>query len=54
MRQIADEPWLDTPVITRTQTELKTLRIASGTVAEVLATKSPVPPDAAVYDAQGQ
>jgi len=33
VRQIADEPWLDTPVINRTQTEPKTLRIASGTVA---------------------
>ena len=46
--------WLDTPVITHTKSELKTLRIAGGTVAEVLETKWAVPSDAAVYDAQGQ
>ena len=46
--------WLDTPVITRTTTELKTLRIANGSIAEILETKSVVPSDAAVYDAQGQ
>lgn len=47
-------PWLDTPVITHTRTELKKLRIANGAVAEVLDVKSAVPADAAVYDAQGQ
>ncbi|MDM0031861.1 amidohydrolase [Variovorax sp. J22P271] len=48
------KPWLDTPVIAHTKTELKTLRIANGAVADVLEAKSAVPPDAAVYDAQGQ
>ncbi|HYP71594.1 MAG TPA: hypothetical protein VEP93_11955, partial [Variovorax sp.] len=48
------KPWLDTPVITRTRTELKTLRIANGAVAEILEAKSVAPSDAAVYDAQGQ
>ena len=46
--------WLDAPVITHTRSELKTLRIARGAVAEILETRSTVPPDAAVYDAQGQ
>ena len=46
--------WLDTSVITHTKTELKTLRIADGKIAEILDTKSAVPSDAAVYDAQGQ
>ena len=46
--------WLDASVITHTKTELKTLRIADGKVAEILDTTSVVPPDAAAYDAQGQ
>mgnify|MGYP003583440722 CR=1 FL=1 len=46
--------WLDTPVITRTRTELKTLRIANGAVAEILGANSAVPSGVAVYDAQGQ
>ena len=46
--------WLDAPVITHTNTGLKTLRIADGKIAEILDTKSAVPPDAASYDAQGQ
>ncbi|MBS0451401.1 MAG: amidohydrolase family protein [Proteobacteria bacterium] len=47
-------PWLDRPVITRTRTELKTLRIANGAVAEIMDAKSAIPPGAAVFDAQGQ
>src|SRR5262245_43019825 len=46
--------WLDASVITHTNTELKTLRIADGKVAAILDTTSVVPPDAAAYDAQGQ
>ncbi|MFC5607679.1 amidohydrolase [Variovorax soli] len=46
--------WLDKPVITRTKTELKTLRIANGAVAEILDAKAAVPAGAAAYDAQGQ
>lgn len=47
-------PWLDTPVITHTRTELKTLRIAGGKVAEILDARPAVPSDTAVFDAQGQ
>jgi cytosine/adenosine deaminase-related metal-dependent hydrolase len=46
--------WLDAPVITHTRTELKTLRIADGDIAEILDTTSAIPPAAEVYDAQGQ
>lgn len=46
--------WLDAPVITHTNTELATLRIAQGKIAEVLGAKAALPPDAVVYDAQGQ
>lgn len=46
--------WLDMPVITRTKTELKTLRIANGAVAEILDGKVSLPADAAAFDAQGQ
>ena len=46
--------WLDAPVITHTSTELKTLRIADGTIAEILDANSAIPPDAASFDAQGQ
>jgi cytosine/adenosine deaminase-related metal-dependent hydrolase len=46
--------WLDTPVITHTKTELKTLRIADGKIAEILDIKSTIAPGAAVHDAQGQ
>jgi cytosine/adenosine deaminase-related metal-dependent hydrolase len=48
------KPWLDAPVITQTSTELKTLRIADGKIAEILDTKATIAPDAAAYDAQGQ
>lgn len=48
------KPWLDAPVITHTRTELKTLRIADGKIAEILDAKMAVPPDAAAFDAQGQ
>jgi cytosine/adenosine deaminase-related metal-dependent hydrolase len=46
--------WLDAPVITHTSTELKTLRIADGKIAEILDANSAIPPDAASFDAQGQ
>ena len=46
--------WLDAPVITHTSTELKTLRIADGTIAEILDANSALPPDATSFDAQGQ
>jgi cytosine/adenosine deaminase-related metal-dependent hydrolase len=46
--------WLDAPVITHTSTELKTLRIADGRIAEILDANSAIPPDAASFDAQGQ
>ena len=46
--------WLDMPVITRTKTELKTLRIANGAVAAILDGKASLPADAAAFDAQGQ
>ena len=46
--------WLDAPVITHTNTELKTLRIAEGKIAEILDAKSAIPPGAASYGAQGQ
>lgn len=48
------KPWLDAPVITHTDTELKTLRIADGKIAEILDSGAAVPPDAASFDAQGQ
>ena len=48
------KPWLDEPVITHTDTELKTLRIADGKIAEILDNAAPIPPEAAAYDAQGQ
>ena len=47
-------PWLSKPVITRTETELRTLRITDGKIAEILATDTALPPDAAAFDAQGQ
>ncbi|MBB3178202.1 amidohydrolase [Variovorax sp. Sphag1AA] len=47
-------PWLDAPVISRTRTELKTVCVTNGAITEILEAKSAVPPDAAVYDAQGQ
>jgi cytosine/adenosine deaminase-related metal-dependent hydrolase len=46
--------WLDAPVITHTNTELKTLRILDGRIADILDAKSPLPTGATVYDAQGQ
>ncbi|SFN33646.1 amidohydrolase [Variovorax sp. OV329] len=46
--------WLDRPVITRTRTELKTLRIADGKVAEIMDAAPAGSSDAPVYDAQGQ
>lgn len=46
--------WLDAPVITRTSTELKTLRIADGRIAEILDADAAIPPDATSFDAQGQ
>ncbi|QEN85182.1 amidohydrolase family protein [Labrys sp. KNU-23] len=46
--------WLDAPVITHTNTELKTLRIAGGKIAEILGAKPVIPPGTAAYDAQGQ
>ena len=46
--------WLDAPVIIHTNTELKTLRIAEGKIAEILDAKSAIPPGAASYGAQGQ
>lgn len=49
-----ERAWLDNPVITHTATELKTLRIADGKIAEILDSASPIPPEAASYDAQGQ
>lgn len=48
------KPWLDKPVITHTETQLKTLRIADGKIAEILDANTTVPPEAAVFDAQGQ
>lgn len=48
------KPWLDAPVITHTSTELKTLRIADGKIAEILDGGSAIPPGAAIFDAQGQ
>lgn len=48
------KPWLDAPVITHTSTELRTLRIADGKIAEILDANAAVPPDAASFDAQGQ
>ena len=49
-----EKDWLDNPVITHTATELNTLRIADGKIAEILDAESPVPPGEAAYDAQGQ
>ncbi len=49
-----EKDWLENPVITHTATELKTLRMAEGKVAEILDAGSPIPPGAASYDAQGQ
>lgn len=46
--------WLSQPVITHTSTELKVLRIAGGKIAEILDNGAVLPPEAAVYDAQGQ
>lgn len=46
-------PWLDGPVIVGTRTELATLRIAEGRIAEILPAKAPIPPGAAVFDAKG-
>ncbi|OCP36185.1 hypothetical protein BC360_25025 [Ensifer sp. LC163] len=46
--------WLDAPVVTHTNTELKTLRIADGKIAEILDAKAEVPAGAAAFDAQGQ
>jgi cytosine/adenosine deaminase-related metal-dependent hydrolase len=46
--------WLDAPVITHTDTELKTLRIADGKIAEILDAKAEIPAGATAYDAQGQ
>jgi cytosine/adenosine deaminase-related metal-dependent hydrolase len=46
--------WLDASVITHTKTDLKTLRIADGEIAEILDTTSTVPSGTAGYDAQGQ
>lgn len=48
------KPWLDAPVITHTNTELKTLRIADGKIAEILDANAAIPPDAASFDTQGQ
>jgi cytosine/adenosine deaminase-related metal-dependent hydrolase len=47
-------PWLEGPVIVATKTELKTLRIADGKIAEILPDKAKIPAGAAAYDAQGQ
>ncbi|WP_311936802.1 amidohydrolase [Labrys neptuniae] len=46
--------WLDAPVIAHTGTELKTLRIAGGKIAEILDSKAAIPAGTAAYDAQGQ
>lgn len=46
--------WLNAPVITHTKTELKTLKIADGKIAEILDAKAALPAGAAAYDAQGQ
>jgi cytosine/adenosine deaminase-related metal-dependent hydrolase len=46
--------WLDAPVITHTSTELKTLRIAGGKIAEILDSKGSIPSGSPAYDAQGQ
>jgi cytosine/adenosine deaminase-related metal-dependent hydrolase len=46
--------WLDTPVVTRTNTELRTLRIDNGKIVELLDAKSTIPGGSATYDAQGQ
>ncbi|OCC06873.1 hypothetical protein BA190_01190 [Labrys sp. WJW] len=46
--------WLDAPVITHTSTELKTLRIAGGKIAEILDSKGGIPSGSPAYDAQGQ
>lgn len=46
--------WLDAPVITHTNTELKTLRIADGKIAEILDATSVIPPGSVSFDAQGQ
>lgn len=46
--------WLDAPVITHTSTQLKTLRIADGRIAEILDADAAIPPDATSFDAQGQ
>lgn len=48
------KPWLDAPVITHTETELRTLRIADGKIAEILDAKAAIPPGSVAYDAQGQ
>lgn len=47
-------PWLDGPVIVGTRTELATLRIAEGRIAEILPAKAVIPPGAAVFDARGR
>ena len=46
--------WLDAPVVTHTNTELKTLRVTGGKIAEVLDAKAQTAQGVAVYDAEGQ
>lgn len=46
--------WLETPVITHTSTELKTLHVAGGKITEILDAKAALPPGVPAYDAQGQ
>jgi cytosine/adenosine deaminase-related metal-dependent hydrolase len=46
--------WLDKPVITHTQTELKTLSVANGKIVAILDPTSAIPPGSMAYDAQGQ
>lgn len=49
-----ERPWLDNPVITQTRTEVKTIRVVDGKIAEILEGSTPIPPGSASYDAQGQ